>query len=344
MALAHLGEGQALPGPEVGLAQALLDRGRRARGGPRRPAPSPGSGASGELTIAWTVPRAASAAAARSACARPAADSSGSVPPLPENRFSGVSGGLAVPQQDEGGGRPEVGRRRPALGRGAATCPAARASASAALRRARPAPSPPRPPRLRAGHPGPAGAATCPARRSSAGLPLLAPLARVHRLVGEPVRVLVLLARDPLVRHLRRPADGRRPRRRAGFMSGCLIFQRPDICSTTSLESIRTRTDGLPGRGRCAARRPAIRPRYSATLFVATPMYSAASARVSPVTGVDDDRAVARGPRVAPGPAVGLDDELPRHGSTGRSRTCAPGCGGSSRSARRRRAARPAPR
>ncbi len=26
----------------------------------------------------------------------------------------------------------------------------------------------------------------------------------------------------------------------SGFMSGCLIFQRPDICSTTSLESIRT--------------------------------------------------------------------------------------------------------
>lgn len=68
----------------------------------------------------------------------------------------------------------------------------------------------------------------------------------------------------------------------SGFMSGCLIFQRPDICSTTSLESIRTWTVAVGSSSR-AARRPATRPRYSATLFVATPMYSAASASVSPV-------------------------------------------------------------
>ena len=30
-------------------------------------------------------------------------------------------------------------------------------------------------------------------------------------------------------------------------MSGCLIFQRPDICSTTSLESIRTSTSAPRG-------------------------------------------------------------------------------------------------
>ncbi|CAM5438978.1 hypothetical protein SMICM304S_09764 [Streptomyces microflavus] len=72
----------------------------------------------------------------------------------------------------------------------------------------------------------------------------------------------------------------------SGFMSGCLIFQRPDICSTTSLESIRTWTRSASpasGNSAFAAVRPAIRPRYSATLLVATPMYSAASARVSPV-------------------------------------------------------------
>ena len=69
-----------------------------------------------------------------------------------------------------------------------------------------------------------------------------------------------------------------------GRMSGCLIFQRPDICSTTSLESIRTRTFA-PGSRALAALSPAIRPLYSATLLVATPMYSAASASVSPVTG-----------------------------------------------------------
>lgn len=76
----------------------------------------------------------------------------------------------------------------------------------------------------------------------------------------------------------------------SGFMSGCLIFQRPDICSTTSLESIRTRTWTAPsaeasGTSAFAAFRPAMRPLYSATLFVATPMYSAASARVSPSPG-----------------------------------------------------------
>ncbi len=68
----------------------------------------------------------------------------------------------------------------------------------------------------------------------------------------------------------------------SGFIAGCLIFQRPDICSTTSLESIRTWTRASGSSSR-AARRPASRPRYSATLLVATPMYSAASARVSPV-------------------------------------------------------------
>lgn len=65
-------------------------------------------------------------------------------------------------------------------------------------------------------------------------------------------------------------------------MSGCLIFQRPDICSTTSLESIRTWTSAS-GASAYAAFSPAIRPLYSATLFVATPMYSAASASVSPL-------------------------------------------------------------
>ncbi len=68
----------------------------------------------------------------------------------------------------------------------------------------------------------------------------------------------------------------------SGFMSGCLIFQRPDICSTTSLESMRTRIVAS-GSMALAASRPAIRPLYSATLLVAVPMYSAASANASPV-------------------------------------------------------------
>ena len=43
----------------------------------------------------------------------------------------------------------------------------------------------------------------------------------------------------------------------SGFMSGCLIFQWPDICSTTSLESIRTSisASGRELRGQLAARR-----------------------------------------------------------------------------------------
>src|SRR5260370_17966602 len=65
-------------------------------------------------------------------------------------------------------------------------------------------------------------------------------------------------------------------------MSGCLICQRPDICSTTSLESIRTSTSA-PCAVAAAARRPAISPEYSATLLVARPMLSLTSASTSPV-------------------------------------------------------------
>src|SRR5919206_1359 len=63
-------------------------------------------------------------------------------------------------------------------------------------------------------------------------------------------------------------------------MSSCLICQRPDICSTTSLESIRTST-AASGSSSAAAVRPASRPRYSATLLVAVPMASATSAGVA---------------------------------------------------------------
>ena len=68
--------------------------------------------------------------------------------------------------------------------------------------------------------------------------------------------------------------------RASGFISGCLIFQRPDICSTTSRESIRARMDAC-GSIRAAARRPAMRPQYSATLLVAIPMNSDSVARTS---------------------------------------------------------------
>jgi len=66
-------------------------------------------------------------------------------------------------------------------------------------------------------------------------------------------------------------------------MSWCLICQRPDICSTTSLESIRASTVQA-GSIAIAARSPASRPRYSATLLVARPIASATSASSSPVS------------------------------------------------------------
>ena len=69
----------------------------------------------------------------------------------------------------------------------------------------------------------------------------------------------------------------------SGFMSGCLIFQRPDICSTTSFESIRT-SISASGASSAAIRSPAISPEYSATLLVATPIVVPSSAMTAPVS------------------------------------------------------------
>ena len=64
----------------------------------------------------------------------------------------------------------------------------------------------------------------------------------VHRLVGEPVGVLVLLARDPLERDVVEPRRSAAASRASARSAGCLTCQVPFICSTTSLESIRTAT------------------------------------------------------------------------------------------------------
>ncbi|SLI09280.1 Uncharacterised protein [Mycobacteroides abscessus subsp. abscessus] len=72
------------------------------------------------------------------------------------------------------------------------------------------------------------------------------------------------------------PATNRRARSASGIIAACLTFHRPDICSTTSLESIRTSTVRAPSSA--AASSPAISPRYSATLFVAMPTLSRRSA------------------------------------------------------------------
>ncbi len=113
-------------------------------------------------------------------------------------------------------------------------------------------------------------------------------------------------------------ASGRRP--------ACLICQRPDICSTTSLESIRTSTSSAPSSA--AALRPAIRPEYSATLLVVTP--SAAEPLGQHLAGRPGahDGAVAGRAGVAPRAAVRLDDDL----SQARTPPSAPGCGGTPRS------------
>src|SRR5690606_23261110 len=70
-------------------------------------------------------------------------------------------------------------------------------------------------------------------------------------------------------------------RRRGGFIPGCFPSRRPDICSAARLASIRPPTTAS-GSLRAAASRPAISPRYSATLLVAVPIGSATSASTSP--------------------------------------------------------------
>ena len=81
----------------------------------------------------------------------------------------------------------------------------------------------------------------------------------------------------------------------SGRMSGCLIFQLPDICSTTSLESIRT-SMSASGASSAAIRSPAISPEYSATLLVATPIVVPSSAITAPVSASLSTAPYADGP------------------------------------------------
>ena len=64
-------------------------------------------------------------------------------------------------------------------------------------------------------------------------------------------------------------------------MSSLLIFHRPDICSTTSLESSRT-SMRASGSMACTYSSPAIAPRYSAKLFVSWSKNSAISTMTLP--------------------------------------------------------------
>ena len=78
-------------------------------------------------------------------------------------------------------------------------------------------------------------------------------------------------------------------------MSGCLICQRPDICSTTNLESSLTSTRASASIS-TAACNPAIAPPYSATLFVAVPTDSAISTSTLPVMESRTSEPKAAGP------------------------------------------------
>ena len=92
-------------------------------------------------------------------------------------------------------------------------------------------------------------------------------------------------------------------------MSGCLIFHRPLICSMTSLESIRTWRFAF-GSISSAFRMPAMRPRYSATLFDAIPDVGSDLGEHLTRPGVDHDGAAARDARISPRTAVGLHDQF----------------------------------
>ncbi|KDQ66997.1 hypothetical protein DT87_07085 [Streptomyces sp. NTK 937] len=258
---------------------------------------------SGELTISWTVPRAAKASAARAAWSRPVADSPGSPPPLPENRFSGVRTVSPCRSSTNVAGEPRSGALpQPTCGACAAcgtsgACPAraargdsgaragadaGRAAAIAARTFAAPAAASPG---------GPDGSGSGAARGVSR--PAVeddgshCPPRRPASMASLASRSACLFSARGIHSYVTEEA-GRISAARAasGFMSGCLIFQRPDICSTTSLESIRTRTrTSVSGNRSRTAVRPAISPRYSATLLDATPMNSAASASTCAVSG-----------------------------------------------------------
>ncbi len=251
----------ALPGTEVGLAQPFVPLPRAEAGcdGPGGLGSARGRGDHG-----LDGPRAASAAATSSAWRRPTSDRAGSSPPLPRplERVSGVSPCAAA----RSGGGTQVGRGGGDIAGGARI---------GARTRRRPAPRAvgrrgDRDRRLVAAGPG-GSCSVAPRASGSRGGP-----GASHRSPRLPrpsprwragPRACFALARDPLVRDLPGREDGA-ARIASGRMSGCRIFHRPDICSTTSLESIRTCTLAAGSSSR-AALSPASSPRYSATLLVA---------------------------------------------------------------------------
>jgi hypothetical protein len=116
----------------------------------------------------------------------------------------------------------------------------------------------------------------------------------------------------------------------SGRIPGCLIFHRPDICSTTSLESIRT-SISASGANSWASFRPAISPEYSATLLVASPSVLPSSASTSPVSASFRSAPYAAGPGLPRDPPSA--STITRRGAsvTARSQRCGPGSAGTPR-------------
>lgn len=155
------------------------------------------------------------------------------------------------------------------------------------------------------------GVARVKSGRGARRLPLLALLARVHRLVGQPVRVLVLLARDPLVDHLGGREDT------GGLGRQRLHVRVLDLPAARHLLDDELGVHADPDRGRRIQRLRGLQPGDQAlVLGDVVGRHADVLRRLRqrlPRPGVDHRRAVPRRTRIPPGAAVRLDDELPHY-------------------------------
>ena len=217
LVLGQLGEDRAVPVAERLLVPVVVDdrlHGEERRDGMRRSAVARARDDVTRRTSPSTSARTASAAC--SACCRPVSLRSGSAPPRPSTRPASVYGVTAW--------RTSSSRVAP-VG----------AEAVRGSRRRR-WPRPGRGRSYRVGH--------VVGRRARQRCRKRVDGPTVHPDVAEPVGGGVVRPRHPRPRPVPSGAPRRGPAPRGRLMSGCLIFQRPDICSTTSLESIRTSTVG----------------------------------------------------------------------------------------------------
>lgn len=157
---------------------------------------------------------------------------------------------------------------------------------------------------------GPVGGADGGDRQGGAGLgglPLLALLARVHGLVGEPVGVLVLLARDPFVRDLADGEDG------AGLRGERAHVGVLDLPAAGHLldDELGVHADPDPGLGVEGVGGPKTGDEAPVLGDVVRGGADVLGGLGQGLAGgrVEDAGAVVGGARVAPGAAVGLDDE-----------------------------------